>query len=247
MSLTRLETLERTLSERETELADTLNRLELVPGERHQERTKSIRNAPTVSTLSRGTVARKLEDEEDNLHRRVKSLNEEIQALVETVTVERRKKALEDLAVPIAEGEALREQERSLWQEAGELYAPLIAVVNKLHAVAQERDQLLLRNEHVLRDCEDPGLKARGEAAFSQVVAPFPVDVPEALDYLLRATVDPHGMGYREFAARIDHNNVLVSLTPDLRGMNSVASLSGRAEKVRSVREARQPLTVLPA
>ena len=94
-------------------------------------------------------------------------------------------------------------------------------------------------NEAAVESCEDPVLRAEASNALSELVTPFPTDAVGVSQTVVEACTDP-GRRYREEGEveRLDGRGFLIREMPDLRHLNRVAQLSGRAEKRYSSKQA---------
>ena len=106
----------------------------------------------------------------------------------------------------------------------------------KIVAVAEAHDTFMLEVEQAFT--EEVRLQWRGQSNLP--VIPFPMSPRAFLSLLLEGSVDPAGEGYRRGGSasltflsekHLDDVDVLVTVLPDLRGLNVRPELSGRVAK----------------
>jgi len=188
--------------------------------------------SPFGNIAGAATRARK---KKSQLEKRLDRLQTEIHALDRVVSDERVAVSAEKLQEAADKAHKLKARQRAGWEQAGKHLADFVRVwVAEVVEPAEEHDRLVgdVLHAGLTGAVQDTALLAEWTSASHQLVEPFPVDVAAAAWMLLQASTDLYGQGTRTLrqdgGLPVDDQQVLAQATPDLRGENRNAKLSGR-------------------
>jgi len=234
----------RAVEKREQQKAELKTRIADLAQKEDEAREAILRRSPSQSAYKLGSDAQKARSDRADAEKTLAGVEAELVSLGGLQAGEQAAQAAEQLKQKINQGAELQDRERAAWGAAGEAFAKLLDARDAVFDVLEERDALITEGESLLPtlDVQDPTvpgdsdpmlgaenaeeLKGGWQAVTVYPIAPTPIDTGRFVERLTKATLEAGREDGPGSHPRVDHENVLITLLPDLRSRNRVAQVS---------------------